>query len=137
MRLRAHHLLCLQGFRGLGYDERFVLVTQEVLEILRINPSLHVKLVDEPDILCAACPHHRRGLCTRNGPNTEERVRWQDREILKLLGLENGCEATFSWLLKTVGNKIASNDLDRLCTNCQWYSLGYCWEGIASLRDQA
>ena len=40
LRVRPHHALCMQFFRGEGYNAGFIKNTQELLEVLNRN-SLH------------------------------------------------------------------------------------------------
>ena len=54
--LRGHHLLCILGFRGLGYDEAFVANMTRVVGLIRKKPETVFTLTDSADILCATCP---------------------------------------------------------------------------------
>ncbi len=84
--LRAHNLLCLLGFRGRGYDDRFVAAMREVHARLAADPTTRVEVRTAPDALCAACPHLRGG-CTLGGPDHEAHMRAQDRAVAQRLGL--------------------------------------------------
>ena len=49
MRIRAHHLLCILGFRGLGYDKRFVQNMERIVSAVRHNADLGLTLTDSCD----------------------------------------------------------------------------------------
>jgi uncharacterized protein len=51
IRLRGHHLLCLQTYKGLGYSPRFIAGMDAVAA--RLNAGEPVKIVDGPDDICA------------------------------------------------------------------------------------
>ena len=60
--LRGHHLLCLKGFQGYGYDENFTRNMTEV-NIKRKRENVTVSLVASPDDICCACPNLKDGIC--------------------------------------------------------------------------
>lgn len=82
-KLRGHHLICLHFFKGEGYSEHFIENTYNVLK----NPKMQV--VDGADDICAKCPHLENGKCISNEYSDED-IRAQDREALRLLRLEPG-----------------------------------------------
>ena len=62
--LRAHHLLCVFGFRGLGYGPAFVTNMRHTVERFFGDGAVEVVLVSGCDDVCAACPHALRGQCS-------------------------------------------------------------------------
>lgn len=134
LKLRAHTLLCLQGFRGEGYDPGFVENFAEMHEHLRNDPALLVEVVDGPDVVCACCPHLRTSGCTLRGEDFEREMQAQDRHVLRLLGLRAGDVTTWGDILRRIRQGIAGTDLPTICGECRWLPLGYCREGIERLR---
>jgi uncharacterized protein len=132
VRLRAHNLLCLQGFRGLGYSEAFVARMRAVHADLAANPERGVEVLAAPDTLCAACPHLREG-CTLGGPDHEAHMRAQDEAVLSALALEAGAVVPWREILARIGARVGGADLPRLCTTCPWLPLGWCAQGIDAL----
>jgi len=65
IRLRGHHLLCLQGFQGLGYDDRSVARLHELYGAIEADPSTPVEVVEGPDAMCEPCPHLSGETCVR------------------------------------------------------------------------
>lgn len=47
LRIRAHHVLCILGFRGEGYSREFVENMRRVVDIIRANPQAVIQIVDE------------------------------------------------------------------------------------------
>ena len=70
IKLRGHHLLCLSGFQGYGYDEDF---TQNMSDInlKRKLSDTTVSLTDSPDDICAACPNLKGNICENELQNQE------------------------------------------------------------------
>ncbi|MGE0192358.1 MAG: DUF1284 domain-containing protein [Planctomycetota bacterium] len=132
--LRAHMVLCLLGFRGKGYSPGFVQAMADVQQGLQGEPSRRVRLVAEPDGLCAACPNLVGG-CTLGGPDHEAHMRSHDREVLRRLGLDEGAEVTWKDVLERIGGRIRGEDLPAICTTCPWLPLGVCRESVDALRS--
>jgi len=132
--LRAHHLLCALGFRGLGYSPEFVANMTRVVRALRRRPGRLVRLADTPDAICRACPNLRGGRC-RPATGGRSRVPTRDRKVLRRLGLKPGARLTARAAYALIRARITPEDLRRdLCAECRWVALGYCEEGLAVLR---
>ena len=82
-KLRGHHLVCLHFFKGEGYSEDFIENIHSTLK----NPKMQV--VSGTDDICAKCPYLENGKCASNEYSDED-IRAQDSEALRLLGLEPG-----------------------------------------------
>lgn len=131
--IRAHMVLCLQGFRGEGYSVTFVSEMAGLLHQLAANPDQLVRLVTRPDRLCRACVNLRRGGCTLGGPEHEIHMHDQDVEVLRRLGLEE--EGAYPWrvILERIGATVRGADLPGICTTCPWLELGYCTDAMDRL----
>ncbi len=127
MRIRAHNLLCIQGFVGKGYSPEFVANMTRVIEAL---PGSDVTVVDSPDALCEACPNLSGSGCTLHGNGTEESIVRQDRDVLGRLGLEAGEALAWNEILVRIRERVAPDDLDDICGKCPWLPLGHCREGL-------
>ena len=77
VRLRPHHLLCLQNFRGKGYSPAFVEKMTEASACLglspgdrsdRQSPGAAILLVQGADDLCKSCPNCIEGQCASLKP---------------------------------------------------------------------
>ncbi len=133
--LRAHMALCLLGFRGSGYSPGFVKVMGEVQAALWADPERQVRLVDEPDPICDACPNLGPRGCTLGGDEHEAHMRAHDREVLRRLDLAPGTAISWGALLARVAERIEGADLPAICTTCPWLPLGVCRESVDALRS--
>ena len=132
--LRAHNLLCLLGYRGRGYDDRFVAEMTSVHHALRADPETRIEVRTSPDRLCSACPNLRSGGCTLGGPDHETHMRAQDEDVAARLGLAAGDVVTWADVLRRVASGVRGTDLPSICTTCPWLSLGWCAEGIEAVH---
>jgi hypothetical protein len=111
MRIRAHNLLCIQGFVGKGYSPAFVANMTRVVAAL--DGDAQVTVTDEPDALCASCPNLAASGCALHGEGTE---RGSD-------------------VLARIAAHVAPSDLDAICGACPWLPLGHCRAGLARLKE--
>ncbi|VVB88178.1 Uncharacterised protein [uncultured archaeon] len=82
-KLRGHHLICLNFFRGEGYSEDFISNIRSV-----IGKDL-VEIVEGPDEVCARCSYLKENKCSSN-EYTDEKILLQDKEALRLLRFKSG-----------------------------------------------
>lgn len=82
-KLRGHHLICLNFFRGEGYSEEFIKNIHSIIE------KEKVEIVEGPDEVCASCPYLKNNKCA-SGEYSDEKIMFQDEESLKLLGFKPG-----------------------------------------------
>lgn len=68
LRLRPHHFLCIQNYRGHGYSPAFDEKMKSVIAALRSPSGARIRIVHGSDDLCAACPHCRDGVCDSASP---------------------------------------------------------------------
>ena len=132
--LRAHHLLCLHGFQGLGYDDRFVENMAEVCKRVRAEPGPEIVVVDEPDDICAPCPHTFGSACGKSGGDAEERAKELDHRVLAKLGINPEQVFSRNDLLALLQEKITPEDLVSVCEGCEWLPFDYCAEGLRRNR---
>jgi len=132
--LRAHHLLCLHGFQGLGYDDRFVENMGEICARVRAEPGPEIVVVNEPDDICAPCPHALGGACGKTESDAEEKAKQLDHRVLAKLGLHPGQVFSRDALLALIQEKITPEDLVSVCEGCEWLPFDYCAEGLRRNR---
>ncbi|MHB0915751.1 MAG: DUF1284 domain-containing protein [Thermoleophilia bacterium] len=129
IRLRPHHLLCIQGFRGQGYSPTFIANMARLKDMLSGNPETRVEIVSSADEICSFCPHLDGGACTRPGMKVDE----IDRSVMARLGLEAGMTGSWSQFTEGIRQKIDPAALSNVCHECSWIDLGFCAKGIAGL----
>jgi hypothetical protein len=136
MILRAHHLICLLGFRGLGYSDEFAANMSRIVEQLQSSPLTVVEIVREPDDICTSCPFIKDNACHHRGPQSEEAVRHRDLAAMAKLGLVSGDKLPWNGVVGRIRNRLNVEDLEQICLDCEWLPLGYCVEGIKALQNE-
>ena len=119
MKLRAHHLLCIQKFTGHGYDAKFTAHMTAVCDALRQLPESPVLLIDRCDTLCTACPHRVGDLC-----DSAEKVSALDAAVCRVCGLQT--DTVYSWAqLREISRTavLQTEQFHAICGCCQWYAL--------------
>lgn len=122
--LRGHHLLCLLGYRGMGYSADYVANMTRLYEQLRLHPETQVAIVAGPDELCAAFPCDQPNHCA------EATVHTRDRVILDALSLAVGQCVPWQEIEARVRMHIVGSDLVTFCQSCPWRPYGVCEAGI-------
>jgi hypothetical protein len=130
VRLRGHHLLCLLGFRGLGYSPEFV-ENMTAVHSRVFAGGCGLEIVAGPDDICSACPRLVDGQCTAVEIS---RVGKKDAAVLALLSLRPGDRIEAREVYRRISEALTAEDLQRICRRCHWRSLGYCAEGLLELR---
>ncbi|MFC4777253.1 DUF1284 domain-containing protein [Paenibacillus sp. GCM10023252] len=128
IRLRGHHLLCLLGFRGMGYSEAFCNNMSVIYERLRESPETLIEIVVGPDDLCRFYPADKPNHC-------EGGVMEQDQEVLAKLGLQPGYIGAWSNVTSQVAMQVLPSDISHLCAGCPWESYGVCQEGVGLVAE--
>jgi len=130
VRLRGHHLLCLLGYRGMGYSEEYVRNMTDIYERLRQGPQTVIEIVAGRDALCEAFP------CTLPNHCEDANLYDRDQTILTALALAPGDTVTWATILSRVAADIHGSDVERFCSTCSWRAYGVCEEGIERIRQR-
>jgi len=134
--IRAHHLLCVAAFRGLGYSDSFVENVEQVVAEIRRGPRTGLKLLDTCDVICSGCPYNIGGEC-RKESGSEEKVRSFDLKVLSLLGLSSGDVLPASRIYRLLARRMKPEVREKLCGRCSWWRSGACSVAIEGFCDQA
>jgi hypothetical protein len=120
MKLRGHHLLCLQGFQGYGYNEAFVDHLTQLTTRLRQNPSTTVELTEGMDSVCLACPRNVDAVC-RDDPTSDQAISRMDIEVLNAIEQSAGSQASYAELINAANQVFPSQaKADKVCGDCGW-----------------
>ena len=115
--LRAHHGPCLCFFQGKGYSGEFVKNMTEKKTALERN--LLVRLTDQTDEICRACPNNRSGQCL-----SDEKAARYDREVLARCGLTPGEVLPYRELeARVLETILIPGHREEICGDCQWTAL--------------
>ena len=115
--LRGHHLLCLQGFQGYGYDEDFIRNMDEINQIRKLGDTT-IQITNEADDICKACPNLKNNLCINKTQN--DRITSMDNEVLSKLNSSKEYDALdlFKNIEEIFNSKETVNDI---CFKCMWH----------------
>ncbi|NGM83890.1 DUF1284 domain-containing protein [Paenibacillus sp. 7124] len=128
IRLRGHHLLCLLGYRGMGYSADFCVNMTGIYETLRTKPDTRIEIVKGVDDICRAYPPDKENHC-------DGTVHELDQAVLAKLGLVPGFRGEWQEVCGYVARQVEPSDIENLCVTCPWKSYGVCQEGVQLVRE--
>lgn len=118
LKIRAHHLLCIQGFQGYGYSHNFVANMTEVIKKVT-DTNLEVEIIAECDVICSCCPYNRKGMCQTY--DSAWKVKSMDVHVLEKLGLKEGTKGRIKDILYLVNTRLRNiSDIQEICGDCDW-----------------
>jgi hypothetical protein len=118
MKIRAHHLLCIQGFQGLGYSKKFTKNMAKIRDMILNNPSSFIELVVEVDSICKVCPHNSEGKCSKES-HSENKIRIMDSLILQNLDIKKGSVISSAHIPSLTSN-LSRETVKEVCGSCSW-----------------
>lgn len=116
IRLRGHHLICLQFFSGEGFPPEFVANLGEIIK--KAEAGKAVRVCTDCDDICTRCPYLQDERCLYN-KDADEEIRNMDRTALALLNAEAG-EAMQWREMKEKVQGIFSVWSGQYCNGCDW-----------------
>ncbi len=121
IRLRGHHLICLNFYSGEGYSREFVLNLEEVMHRARKGET--ILIVSGADDICRACPTLRGDECvSTEGADAE--IRKMDAKALDFLGVKTGSKVYWEEVAQKV-LKAPAEWLLSFCEGCGWRDACY------------
>ena len=82
MKIRAHHLLCMQGFQGYGYSEEFSQNMSKIIQKLKSHPEQKIEITADLDIICKSCPQKKNKICKNVISNWM--IKRVDKKVIKI-----------------------------------------------------
>lgn len=122
--LRAHHLLCIQGYEGNGYSSKFTKNMDRVVNTLSDNT--YIKIVTVVDDICEKCPHKLKNDTCKS----QEKVFEFDIKVLNELKLISNRTYLYKDILNSIRENLSYEKFQEICGSCQWFHYGYCKSGI-------
>lgn len=120
IKLRGHHLLCIQGFQGYGYSDKFQENMKNIHKKIMSNEET-IQIVTTSDDICKFCPNLNNGQCKDYIEN--QKILKIDQIVLdKILNKEGKKEYTPSELFEIVNTSFREKDIEDVCIGCMWYS---------------
>lgn len=118
IKLRGHHILCIEGFIGHGYSTQFVENMKKIISELERNPD--ILLLNSSDDICSCCPNLCEGRCM-NENGGEDDVKKMDSQFYKKTGLCVGKVYKYSNIKNIIYNVFKNkSDLNGICNICSW-----------------
>lgn len=115
--LRGHHLLCLKGFQGYGYDNEFIENMISINSKRKLDTTI-IQITDSSDDICSACPNLKNNICQSKIQN--EKIVNMDNEILKKLDREK--EYNSKELFDKIDDIFNTKEsVSKICFNCMWH----------------
>ncbi len=120
LKIRAHHLLCLQGYQGFGYNQEFEANMNELVELIAGKPELKFEVITGIDIICVHCPHRVNNECRRDN-DLPDRIKETDLKVLTGLDLKEKTIENAQRLFSMVNRKFQTvSGLNGICGGCGW-----------------
>lgn len=114
--IRAHHLLCIQGYQGYGYSEQFTENMNQIIEKIK-NNDVKIRLVNSKDSICEKCPNLNENLCKNLDENSK--IEYMDNYILNKLQYK-GNEVNFNEIVRKLNKTLKKDEILNLCKDCYW-----------------
>ncbi|CAG0975321.1 hypothetical protein METP3_01748 [Methanosarcinales archaeon] len=78
VKLRGHHIICMQFFKGEGFGKIFM---ENLIKVLEAAESEGVDLVDGVDDICILCPYYQDNECRHDNDMGEKSKRMDELAI--------------------------------------------------------
>ncbi|KAA5806948.1 DUF1284 domain-containing protein [Thermoanaerobacterium thermosaccharolyticum] len=132
MIIRGHHLLCMLGFKGLGYDEEFIKNMDKIVKKLKNDGDVFIKLVDNVDNICEQCPNNFSGVCKNE--HHKDSIKEMDDAVLESIHIKPGESMKYSEIMANIKLFMTEDIMNDICRNCSWKEYEYCVDGLKNLR---
>ena len=120
IRLRPHHLLCLQTYAGKGYTPAFT--GNYDLIAARLSSGEDIEIVEGPDDICTPLLTEPDPHCWRD--SVTQRDQQAATDLLTLLTAKTGTTLTLTApLLEKMRKSFREGTLRPACTGCEWSDL--------------
>ena len=109
-------MLCLKGFQGYGYNEKFTKNMAKINHQRKLNTSI-IKLKNDVDDICLACPNLKNNMCENQKQN--QKIIKMDNEVLKMF--ENK-EYNSNELCEKIDELFTTKEnVSNICNGCKWH----------------
>ena len=114
--LRAHHLMCIQGYPTKGYTPEFVDNFWEVAKKVNNNPDQKILVTAGVDDTCTACPFNDNHYCIKKENDGMNRL---DHHLLRILKIREG-QVIKARDLNLKYKKDLEGKCSLICHWCEW-----------------
>jgi len=130
MRLRPHHLLCTQGYGGMGYNEDFVVNMTAITDRLRGIENFEVDIVFSTDDICVKCPK----MLGFDRCEDNEKVKRIDKKVIDYFGIKEK-SYIYQEIIKQINSNMTVSMMDDICGDCDWYAESACKRNILGCKN--
>lgn len=116
IRMRGHHLICLNFYRGEGYNQEFIENLDDVMR--RAKGGEEIEVVEGADEICRVCPTLQGEKCVSK-PGADAKIREMDAKAAAHLGVEIGSKVLWQEI-KTKVMEAPKEWLAAFCKGCDW-----------------
>jgi hypothetical protein len=120
--IRPHHVLCINGFVGKGYDKAFVANMQNIVKGI-MDDGMKMKIVFSTDDICSKCPYKQ----DENSCRSQKKVENFDMRTVEILGLYEK-HYTYADIREMIKRYLTAEKLEYICKECSWLESGICKE---------
>jgi len=131
--IRAHNLICLQGFEGKGYSPEFIELMDRIHRYLSNNRGARVIVTNRPDNFCHSCPHLDGETCMGMPSHSRSEIgdlpdsaTLMDNRVFEILEITP--EAVYVWgeILNKIEQNLLPVHMDYICGTCEWRESSHC-----------
>lgn len=116
IKLRGHHLICLNFFTGEGYDLEFIKNLKEIL--IRAESGEEIVVCEGVDDVCKMCPFLKERRCNYE-KYAENEIQKMDTDANALLRIEPGIKVTWFDIQKKIQGIFRKWSAE-YCKSCNW-----------------
>ena len=114
--IRAHHLFCIQGYQGYGYDNSFIENMNHIYKLM-LEDNECIQLCTYNDDICKKCPNLKDGFCINSKNNAK--IVDMDKKVLKIINYNNE-KFNSKDLIRLLNKLISKKDILDICGKCMW-----------------
>ncbi|WP_250278134.1 DUF1284 domain-containing protein [[Clostridium] colinum] len=116
--LRPHHILCIQQFKGYGYNDIFV---ENMFNILNMLDKDKIVIKEDFDDICKKCPNLVNNICI-----SDNEINLLDSKVIQLLNIEINKPIYFNDLKLYLKENLTEEIFYNICSCCSWYKKSFC-----------
>ena len=135
MKIRAHHLLCIQGFQGYGYSEEFTKNLSKIIRSLKSFSNQKIEIITECDIICSYCPYNIDEICHKD-KESYEKIKEMDAKVLEKLEIPDKSTFKANEIFSITNKRLTGFDLEEICGDCSWKDKCLVFKENATLNFQ-
>ncbi|MDS0524680.1 DUF1284 domain-containing protein [Clostridium sp. SHJSY1] len=122
LKIRPHHINCIYFYRGLGYSKEFVKGMDNIVNLLKEDDNIEIKLINHCDDICENCPNKlKEQIC-----KTNNKIKDLDELTLKEYGLKIDNSYKFSYIKRYIYKNFSKEKFEKICKDCDWHKNKVC-----------